>query len=177
MRKRFLIPLLLLYSAYLPLLAFSEDRPAMKQCASIHVRLSDGWWLSINDDGSGSYGFGTGTARVDVVKNTFGFEQVYVAIEKAFAKKPGNAEEPYMAVSCYREGTSSAIEYRLAQDRHLLTRLFQLARANAHPPANELDARSHNQVESFWRNSPWREGPHVSPDKANPADVKRRAAD
>jgi len=177
MRKRFLIPLLLVFPAYLPLLAFSEDRPAMKQCASIHVRLSDGWWLSINDDGSGSYGFGTGMARVDVVKNTFGFEQVYVAIEKVFVKKLQNAEEPYMAVSYYREGASSAVEHRLAQDRHLLTTLFQLARANARPPANEFDARSHDQVESFWRNSPWRESPHVSPDNTGPADAKRRAAD
>ena len=177
MRKSFLIPLSLLLLACLSLLAFSEDRPAMKQCASIHVRLSEGWWLSINDDGSGSYGFGTGMAKVDVVKNTFSFEQVYAAIEKVFVKKPKNAEEPYMAVSYYREGISSAVEHRLAQDRNLLTKLFQLARANAHPPANEFDTRSHNQVESFWRNSPWGESPHVSPNKANPADAKKRAAD
>ena len=177
MRKSFLIPLSLLFLACLSFLAFSEDRPAMKQCASIHLRLSEGWWLSINDDGSGSYGFGTGMARVEVVKNTFSFEQVYAAIEKVFFKKPDNAEEPYMAVSYYREGTSSAIEYRMVQDRHLLTKLFLLARANAHPPANDFDIRSHNQVESFWRNSPWKEKVHVSPSKANPADQKKRAAD
>ena len=155
MRKKFLLPLSLLFLACLSLLAFSEDRPAMEQCASIYVRLSDGWWLSINDDGSGSYGFGTGMARVDVVKNTFSFEQVYAAIEKVFVKKPKNSEEPYMAISYYSGGTSSAVEYRMAQDRHLLKKLFLLARENADQPANEFDARSHNQVESFWRNNPW----------------------
>jgi hypothetical protein len=167
MRKRFYIPLALLFLACLSLMAFSEDRPAMKQCASIYVRSSEGWWLSINDDGSGSYGFGTGMARVEVVKNTFSFKQVYAAIEKVFAKKPENAEEPYMAVSYYREGTSSAVEHRLAQDRRLLTRLFLLARANVHPPANEFDTRSHNQVESFWRNNPWKESPHVFPNSTH----------
>jgi hypothetical protein len=165
MRKNFLIPLSLLFLAYLSLIAFSEDRPAMKQCASIHVRLSEGWWLSINDDGSGSYGFGTGMARVEVLKNTFSFEQVYAAIEKVFFKKPENAEEPYMAVSYYREGAGSAVEHRLSQDRDLLTKLFLLARANAHPPANDFDICSHNQVESFWRNSPWNEKAHVSPNE------------
>ena len=144
----------------------------MKHCASIHVRLSGGWWLSISDDGSGSYGFGTGMARVEVVQNTFSFEQVYAAIEKVFVKKPEKAEEPYMAVSYYRGSTSSAVEHRLAQDRHLLTKLFLLARANVHPPANEFDTRSHNQVELFWRNSPWRKNPHVSPNKQATGDGK-----
>ena len=177
MRQRFLIRLSLLCLVSLSFLTFSEDRPAMKQCASIHLRSSDGLWLSINDDGSGSYGFGTGMAIVEVVKNTFSFEQVYVAIEKVFVKKLQISEEPYMAVSYYRADTSSAVEHRLVQDRHLLTKLFLVARANTHPPVNEFDIRSYNQVESFWKNSPWRESPHVSPSKANPADTKKRAAD
>jgi len=172
MQKIFLIPLSLLFLVCLSLLAFAEDKPAMKQCASIHVRLSDGWWLSINSDGSGSYGFGTDVARVEVVRNTFSFEHVYVAIEKGFVKKPENAEEPYMAVSCYMEGASSAVEHRLAQHRPFLTNLFLLARANARPPANEFDTRSHNQVESFWRNSPWREIPQVSTNKPATGDGK-----
>ena len=172
MRKRFLITLLLFFFAFPSLKAFSEDRPAMKQCASIHLRSSDGWWLSINDDGSGSYGFGTGMARVEVVKNAFSFEQVYAAIEKVFAKKLEKSEEPYMAASYYREGTSSAVEHRLAQDRHLLSKLFLLARENAHPPANEFEARSHNQVESFWRNSPWKKRPQVFPNKMATDDGK-----
>ena len=174
MRKTFHIPLALLFLLSFSFLALSDDRPAMEQCASIYVRLSEGWWLSINDDGSGSYGYGTGLARVEVVKNTFSFEQVYAAVEEAFARKPENSEEPYMAVSYYGQGASTAVEYRLAQDRNLLNKLFLLARENVHPPANEFDIRSHDQVESFWRNSPWREKPHVSPDKANPADAKTR---
>jgi len=177
MRKRVFIPLFLLFLANLSFSAFSEDRPTMKQCASMHVRSSEGWWLSINHDGSGSYGFGTGLARVEVVKNTFSFEQMYYAFEKVFVNKPDNAENPYMAVSYYREGASSAVEHRLAQDRQLLAKLFLFARENTHPPVNEFDTRSHNQVESFWKNSPWKESPHVSPNKANPADAKKRAAD
>lgn len=168
-----LLLLSLFFLAYISMQASSEDRPVIKQCASIHVRLSEGWWLSINDDGSGSYGFGTGMASVEVVKNTFSFEQVYAAIEIVFVKKPENAEEPYMAVSYYRENTSSAVEHRLAQDRHLLTSLFLLARENTQPPANEYDTHSHNLVERLWENSPWRESLHVSPYKVNPTNAKK----
>lgn len=172
MRKSYFIPLTILFSACLYLLSFSEVRPAMMQCASIHVRLSEGWWLSINDDGSGAYGFGTGMVRVEVVKNTFNFEQVYADIDKVFLKKPANAEEPYMAVSYYRKGNSSAVEHRLAIDRHLLSKLFLLARANPHPAVNDFDIRSHNQLEKFWRSSPWKEKSHLPPNKANSADEK-----
>ena len=134
--------------------------PSMKDCASIYLRSSEGWWLSINWDGSGSYGFGTGLASVEVKKGAFRFEEVQADIAEAFVKKPENAEEPYMAVSYRRANTSSAVEHRLAHDPHLLTRLFLAARANAQLPENEFDARALDQVESFWRTSPWKENPH-----------------
>ncbi|KPJ83172.1 MAG: hypothetical protein AMS18_17765 [Gemmatimonas sp. SG8_17] len=165
MQKTYRICLPLLLSANLCLLACAEAWPSMKKCESIYVRSSDGWWLSINKDGSGSYGFGTGLARVEVTKSTFGFEQVYAEIEKAFVSKQQNAEEPYMAVSCWRPNAGSSVEHRLAQDRRLLARLFLAARANARVPQNELEARAHDQVESLWQTSPWKESPYISPNK------------
>jgi len=142
----------------------------MEECASIYLRSYDGWWLRINNDGSGSYGFGTGLARVEVKESTFGFEQLSEDIENAFLNKPKNAEEPYMAVSCWTANTSSAVEHHLAQDRNLLASLFHTARTNVELSENEFDRRSYDQVESFWRGSPWRESIDDSPDLPGPDD-------
>jgi len=80
-------------------------------------RSTDGWWISVNKDGSGSYGFGTGLARVKLKKDTFSFERVFTDIEKVFVEKPVNGEETYMAVSYWRENISSATGYYMALDR------------------------------------------------------------
>lgn len=133
----------------------ADDRPAMEECAFIHVRSSYGWWLSVNNDGSGSYGFGTGLARANVKKNTFSFERVFKDVEKVFPEKPARGEEAYMAVSYWKANTSSATEYYIALKRQLLTKLFLTARNNIRPPENWAEKKSFDQVESFWRNNPW----------------------
>ena len=50
--------------------ALADDIPDMKDCASIVLRASEGWWLMINQDDSGSYGFGTLPDRVQVTRMT-----------------------------------------------------------------------------------------------------------
>jgi hypothetical protein len=172
MQKRCFIPVFLLFLMCITLPAFSEDRPVMKHCEPIHLRSPEGLWINIFDDGSGSYGFGPGLARIKVLKNTFSYEKVYSVVEKAFANIVENTEEPCMALSCFKAAARFADKHPLAQDQQLLSELFQLARNNTHPPMNEFEARSHYHVESFLRDSPWQANHHVSLSNANSADVK-----
>ena len=74
MQKKFFVPVFLFFLVCVSFPVLSEDSPLMKHCESIHLRSSEGWWVSIYDDGSGAYGFGEGLARIKVVKNTFSYE-------------------------------------------------------------------------------------------------------
>ena len=123
-------------------------------CSSIHIRLSEGWYLVINNNGSGAYGFGTGIDRIEIKNNTFNFKQVYTNIESLFMVKPKNDETPYMAVSYWKKGDASAEEYYLAQNEKLLTKQFKIARLNATPPANEFEKYAYDKIESLWKKSP-----------------------
>ena len=167
MRKICFIGLSIVFSVCLYWPACAEDMPGMEECTSIGLRSSEGWWLRINNDGSGSYGFGALPARVEIKKDTFRFEQVYTETRKAFARKPKNAEKPYMAVTYWRAGSSSAREYCLAENRQLLAKLFLTARDNALPPSNEIEKHSNDQIESFWQRSPWIESLLISHDKVD----------
>jgi hypothetical protein len=174
MQKRFFIHVFLLYFMGVSLPALSKDRPVMKHCEPVHLRSSEGLWVSIFDDGSGSYGFGPGLARIKVVKNTFNYEKVYSVFVKAFATAMKNTDDPYMAVSCFTASAKFAGGHPLAQDQQLLSELLLLARKNAQPPMNEFEARSHYHVESFLRDSPWKPERHASLTNANSTDVKLR---
>lgn len=172
MQRRFVIPVFLLYLMGVSLPALSEDRPVMKHCEPVHLRSSEGLWVSIFDDGSGSYGFGPGLARIKVVKNTFNYEKVYSVFVKAFATAMKNTDDPYMTVSCFTASARFAGEHPLAQDQRLLSELLLLARKNAQPPMNEFEARSHYHVESFLSDSPWTLERRVSLTNANLPAVK-----
>jgi len=174
MQKKFFVPVFLFFLVCVSFPVLSEDSPLMKRCESIHLRSSEGWWVSIYDDGSGAYGFGAGLARIKVVKNTFSYAKVYSVFANAFYNAMGNTKEPYMALSCFTGTASLPVEHALAQDQNLLTKLFQLARKNAHPPMNKFETRSHYHVESFLVDSPWNVNPHIPLNKANLADAKTR---
>jgi hypothetical protein len=109
----------------------------------------------INNDGSGSYGYGVQPDRVQVKRDTFDFKQIYTQTRKTAAEKRKNAESPYIAVSYYIAGSSSAREYYLSQSRQFLANLFLEARANALSPSNEIDKRSHDRIEAFWKSIPF----------------------
>jgi len=174
MQKRIFVPVFLFFLMAVSLPVLSEDSPLMKPCESIHLRSSEGWWVSIYDDGSGSYGFGAGLARIKVVKNTFNYEKVYSVFVNALYNTMEKPQEPHMAVSCFAETSRLPVEHTLAQDQQLLTTLFQLAIENAHPPMNKFETRSHYHVESFLADSPWNISPHISINKVNLASAKTR---
>jgi len=155
MKRIYLIGLTVIFSACPGLLAYAEDIPEIKECTSIVLRTSEGWWLKINDDGSGSYGFGVQLDKVEVKQGTFDFKRVYTKTKQASVEKRRTAEGPYIAVSYYVSGLSSAREYYLSESRQLLAKLFLTARDNALPPSNEIEERWHDKVEAFWENSPF----------------------
>jgi len=147
--------------------ALGGDIPATIKPDALVLRLSSGWWLRINRDGSGSYGFGALFERVRVAKGTYEFAGVLDEIKHVFHRKPKNVEEPYMAVSYLEKGSSSAEEYPAAIDQALLKKLFILARNNTVRPANEVEHAWHNKIEKFWRkNSP------ICPNKPDAGDGK-----
>jgi hypothetical protein len=172
MQKRVFVPVFLFFLIGVSLPVLSEDKSLIKHCEPIHLKSSEGWWVSIYDDGSGSYGFGAGLARIKVVKNTFSYEKVYSVFAKAFYNTTENTQEPHMAVSCFTDTARLPVELHLAQDQPLLGALFQLARENAHPPMNKFETRSHYHVKSFLRDSPWNVSPHILLNKANSANAK-----
>ncbi|NOK60908.1 MAG: hypothetical protein GFH27_549289n110 [Chloroflexi bacterium AL-W] len=131
-----------------------EDIPDMKECASIVLRTSEGWTITIRKDGAGSYGFGTLPVRVDIKQDTFDFEQIYKGTTERLTEERADATESYIAVSYYAAGQSSATEYHLSPEQELLPALFLVARDNAIPPTNELEEDWHETVGDFWNNDP-----------------------
>ena len=172
MQTKCFISVLLIFLVCVSQPASSKDRPIMKNCEPIHLRSSGGLWVSIFKDGSGSYGFGPGLAKIKVVKNTFGYDKVYSVFEKAFGNVIKKTKEPHMAVSCFKASARFADEHTIVQNQQLLSALFQLARKNAQAPINAFEARSHYHVESFLRDSPWELNRHISLTSANSAEVK-----
>lgn len=174
MHSKFFVPVFLFVLVCVSFPVLSEDSPLMKHCESIHLRSSEGWWVSIYDDGSGAYGFGEGLARIKVVKNTFSYERVYSVFATATYSVLENTEDPHMAISCSTDTARLSVEHTIAQDQLLLTELFRLAIENAHPPMNRFETRSHYHVESFLGANPWNISPHILINKANLAGAKTR---
>ena len=149
------------------LLAGGDDIPGLTVCEFIVLRTSEGWWLRVDNDGSGSYGFGALIEKLSVKKNVYDFKQVYADTRKAAVKNRENAEEPYCAVSFFVAGSGSAREFYLLRSRPLIAKLFLSARANTLAPANEIEARARDMIESFWKNSP-----AIDPGMANTSGVE-----
>lgn len=143
-----------MFSACLSLPATAENIPELKRCTSIVLRTSEGWWLVVNTDGSGAYGFGALPERIQVKKGAFDFRQIYTETRTASVEKRNNAEVPFITVSFYVTSSSSAREYYLSQGGQLLARLFPVARDNVVPPSNEIEARSHDKIGAFWKRNP-----------------------
>ena len=131
-----------------------EDIPDMQECTSIVLRTSEGWTITIRNDGAGSYGFGTLLARVEIKQDTFDFEQIYKDTTERLTEERTDATESYIAVSYYTAGQSSATEYYLSSGQELLPELFLVARDNALPPTNEFEEDWHDTVGDFWNNAP-----------------------
>lgn len=155
MSKASIIALSIFFPMCLGLPVCAEEIPKMAECTSIVLRASGGWWVMINRDGSGSYGFGVQPDRVRVKKGAFDFRQIYRETRKACVETRKNAEGPYIAVSYYIAGSSSAREYYLPKSRQWLADVFFAARENALPASNEMEERSHDRIEDFWIRSPF----------------------
>jgi hypothetical protein len=166
-KKRYLIGRTIIFLSCLSSLAYAEDIPEIKECISIILRASDGWWLRINNDGSGTYGFGVQLDKVEVKEDTFDFKRIYTETKQASFEKRKNAEGAYIAVSYYIYGSSSAREYYLSQKRKWLAKLFFIASENALPPSNDFEKRWHDRIETLWKNSPF-----TSPHKPDAGDGK-----
>ena len=110
MKKACIICLSIIFTMCLNLKVYSEEIPNMMKCTFIVLRTSEGWWLRINNDESGSYGFGTQPEKVEVKNGTFNFKQVYSETRKVSAEVRKKAEGPYVTVSYYVFGNSSARE-------------------------------------------------------------------
>ena len=156
-----------IYNMICIFLIFCLSACVAKGLEAVKLRHSGGWEIRINSDGGGSYGFGTIPARIEVTKGTFVFTDVIRDIKEASSRTPKNAEEPYIAVTYWGKGESSAEEHLIAIDQALFDRLFKLARANAVAPQGELQKAEYAVVEKFWK-----KGPPIAPDKPNAGDGK-----
>ena len=130
--------------------------PGMDDCDSIVLRTSEGWWLQVYRDGSGSYGFGTDIGRVEAEMGTFVFKEVYEETSKAAAIERKSAEGPYVAVSYYLPESHSAQEYYMTGGRKYAAGLFRSARENAASPTNDFEERQHKKIEEFWKKGPFK---------------------
>jgi hypothetical protein len=133
--------------------AIAEEIPDLKECESLVLRTSQGWWMRINKNGSGNYGYGTMIDRVEVKPEVFNFEQIYEDVRRA--AEPGRyTDGHYTAVSFYMPDQSSAREYYLHDYIEPVFALFVIARANSLPPSNEFEERWHSHVADIWEKSP-----------------------
>ena len=146
MKMAYLIGLTIIFLVCLNSLAYAEAIPEITNCSSIVLRTSEGWWLRINNDESGSYGFGTCLDKVEVKEDTFDFKEIYSKTKLTSAEKRKNAEGHFIAVSYYTPGSNSAREYYLSHNRQLFVKLLLIARNNTIPPSNEIEKR--------WQDSP-----------------------
>jgi len=109
MNKCLAIGLFMVVFAYVCLPARASDLSAPDTAVAVRLRLqlSTGWWISINQNGSGAFGLGTMSDRVKITEGTFAFTDVLDSIQRIFARKPKTAEHPYMSVSFFKERASS----------------------------------------------------------------------
>src|SRR5690606_31598209 len=121
---------------------------------AVHVRLSEGWWIQVNRDGSGAYGFGTLPAVAQVEPGAFVFTDILEDTKRAMSRKLLSAETRYMAVALLQQGASAAKEQRLEKDQALLARLFETARAHTIAPANDIEQKADLRLKDIWANSP-----------------------
>ena len=130
--------------------ACAAGPPPLRQCDRITLRTSQGWWLAINRDGSGEYGFGVLIDRVAVAPGTFDFAGLYRESLGAWRESQPEADGPAVAVACFAPGGSSAQEYSLALAREWSETLFCQARRNSLPPRNPMEQRWHETIDRFW---------------------------
>ncbi len=124
--------------------------PAIGACESITLRTSQGWWLQIRPDGGGAYGFGVLMERIEVREGTFGFMRIYEQAKTAAVEQRGNAEAPYVAVSCFATGAVSAREFYLTDEAWIID-LLRTARRNRITPRNEAEERHHKKIGVYWK--------------------------
>ena len=146
----------------------AADVPDMTMCTSIVIRTSEGWWLKIDDDGSGSYGFGVLLDKIEVSANSFDFNHLYRQTRQMIVVNSKDAEAPYVTVAYYAPGSSSAREWRLSQRQPWLTKLFTVARSNGLPPSNEIEERWHRNIDSLWQKN----NPLLAPNQPDAGKVK-----
>lgn len=149
------ITVAVLFLAWLagPCFAQADGIPTINECRAVTIRTSQGWWLTIEPDGSGRYGFGALPAWVRVRERSFDFRQIYQATKQAIAGQRMNAEESYVAVTYFGAGDRSGREYYLL-DQAQVPVWFRTARENTEKPKNELEVRSYRMIDDFWEKDP-----------------------
>lgn len=153
MRKAGLFFLFVFFSLFFSL-ALAENIPELKECESLVLRTSQGWWLRINKDGSGSYGYGVMIDRAEVKQEAFNFGRIYEEARKASVEVRTNAEGPYVAVSYYVAGQSSAREYYVTRGTEWAKNQFLIAREHTIPASNEIEKRWQEKINDFWKKNP-----------------------
>ena len=133
----------------------AQAQSVAQDCVTVHLRAFSGWWLSINRDGSGSYGFGAVPASIEVLAETFDYETIFAEVESAFTNQMSPNQDPYTTVSCFEAGQSSAIGYRMREDELWLARLFLTASVRKEPPSNPLQEGEYAHIEQFWQGTDW----------------------
>jgi len=128
-----------------------EGLPPVAACEAIMLRMSQGWWLRVNADGSGVYGFGALTDRIEVREGSYCFTEIYERAKTAAAGRV-NAEAPSVAVSCLAAGQGSAREFYLTDEAPIVD-LLRTARKNRTKPRNEEEERQHKKIDAFWKRS------------------------
>lgn len=126
--------------------------PAMDECDTISFRMSEGWWVNVEHDGSGAYGFGALPDRISLKPSSFDFETIYRWAKNHLDEQKPHAELPSITVSCYRRMQENGVTFHIT-DRPWVLDLFRMARANAVKPKNEAEDRQHKKIDHFWEKS------------------------
>lgn len=127
--------------------------PTIDECRAVTIRTSQGWWLTVEPDGSGRYGFGALPAWIRVNERPFDFRNIYQETKQAIAEQRKNAGEAYVAVTFTGAGDRSGLEYYLL-DQAQVPVWFRTARENTEKPKNELEVRSYKMIDDFWEKDP-----------------------
>ncbi len=142
----------IVFIAVLSCFLFSSCIPSQRQCHAVGLRAESGGSLTVRKDGSGSVSYGTGIQmQREIKKGTFDFSNIYRQARQMLNRPITKAEDPYIAVSFWKEGQSSAVEHEVQVDSAVVDRLFSLAWQKAEPsiygltePPNKTNAPEKN---------------------------------
>jgi len=132
-----------------------EPPEVSKKAISFTIELSDGWWVSIEKDGSGAYGHGGSQLRhVRIKKGTFLYSNALESIEQIFRFESMSEPDPYMAIFFHEKGVGESRGYTFAVNHKLMKNLFKLAHKNVKFPIYEHEKLNDQNVKEIWLRGP-----------------------